>query len=96
MSNEIKANTDGERLIQLDGKVDKLDSKIDAVIDSLRQVVISFEKLETTRIGKLEDRISTLESWKNEFSGGYKFFIILSLILGTVSTILIIAKWITK
>jgi len=96
LSNEIKANTDGERLIQLDGKVDKLDGKVDVVIDSLKQVVISFEKLETTRISKLEDRITILERWKSEFSGGYRFFIILGLILSTVSTVLIIAKWVTK
>ena len=96
MSNEIKANTDGERLIQLDGKVDKLDGKVDTVIKALENAVLGFERLETTRISKLEQRINDLERWKNEFSGGYKFFIILSLILGTVSTVLIIAKWVTK
>jgi len=94
--NDIKANNDGERLVQLDGKVDKVDGKVDMVIDSLKQMVSNLEKLETTKISKLDDRLIKLESWKNEFSGGYKFFIILSLILGTVSTILIIAKWVTN
>lgn len=88
MAHQIEATTDGERIIQLDGKVDKLDTKMDGIIGQLERVVSSFEKLETTRITKMEERLIILEKWKSEFSGMYKLVGTISLLLGIAALII--------
>lgn len=87
MAEDIKATTDGEKIMQLDGKIDKLDNKIDNVCDSLDRVAQAIEKLETVRVTDHEMRISKLEKWQSEWGGVYKAVAVLALLLGIVANI---------
>lgn len=88
----LQPATDGEKIIQLDGKIDKLDGKIDTVCDSIDRVVKALENLELTRISDLEVRIASIEKWQSEWRGIYKALSLLALLLGITSLIISLTK----
>lgn len=92
----INASTDGEKIIQLDGKIDKLDGKIDDVCKSIEKVVIALENLELTKVTDLEKRVMILEKKESEREGAYKLMKSVVLILGLVVTLLTIKTLISK
>lgn len=83
----IVPETPGEKLITLDGKIDRLDNKVDYVVDSLERVVTALERLETTRLSDHEVRIMTIEKWISEWKGVHRSLLILSILLGIGSLI---------
>lgn len=84
---QLEAQTDGEKIIQLDGKIDKIDGKVDYVVESLERVIAAFEKLETTRLTDHENRITKIEKWVSEWAGAYKIIALAGLVLGAIATI---------
>lgn len=75
----MEAITDREVMIQLDSNIKQLR-------DSIEKFAKSLENLEETRIKELEIRVDKLEKWKNEWSGGLKILLIISVILSLIST----------
>lgn len=84
----ISANTDGERIVQLEGKIDVIDGKVTYVVESLERVLIAFEKLEEVRLADHEARIITIERWQSEFRGMWRLVSGIALLLGIASIIL--------
>ena len=78
----FEATTDGEKIMQLSGNIERLDTKIDNVCESLDRVVSALERLETTRLSDHEKRIAELERKENERSGAYKFIMFAITIIG--------------
>lgn len=84
----LAPTTDGEKIIQLDGKIDKLDGKIDTVCESIDRVVKVIENLELTRVNDHETRIAAIEKWQSEWRGVYRAISILALVGSVISIIL--------
>lgn len=81
----IEAATEGEKIIQLEGKIDMIDGKVTYVVESLERIIRALEALETTRLADHEQRIQKLERWWSEWRGVNKFGILVSLLLGIVA-----------
>lgn len=83
----IEVKTDREAMIELSGKIDNQNYKMDNLAEAMERFADALEKLEVTKFGSLEGRIDKLEKLANEWSGVYKFIGIAALILGAVSVI---------
>lgn len=79
---EIKATTDGEKIVQLSGQISNLDNKLVEVCKSIDRAATAIENLEKTRIADLEARLYKIEKWQSEWIGMYKLVSGISLILG--------------
>lgn len=73
----IDPETDREILITLDSKVDKL-------CESIERLAISLEKLETKKVNDLDDRMTKIEKWRNEWGGAYIILAIAALVTSLV------------
>ena len=85
MNEDMFPKTEGERYIYLAGKIDKLADAMDGLTKELQQQEIK-------RIEPLEARMTIIEKWKNEFSGAYKFVLLLSTVGTIVSLIMIFVR----
>jgi hypothetical protein len=87
---EIKAETDREIIIQMDGKINNLSENLEdfkvTFKDSIEDLVTALKDLETRRISEIEIRVANLEKWKSEFSGGYKLVAGIILLMGAIAT----------
>lgn len=83
----IEATTDGEKMIQLDGKIDLLNNNMENVFIQLDRVLKALEKLETTKVTDHEQRITKIERWQSEFSGVYKVVIFIAALLSSIAII---------
>lgn len=88
----IEATTDGEKMIQLDGKIDNLNDKIDNVCESLDRVVLALERLETTRVSDHELRLNKIEKWQSEWMGVSRFIAIAAAVISIISILYTMAK----
>lgn len=77
----FEATTDGEKIIQLDGKIDKLDSKVDITNENLERLLTAIERLETTRIKDVEQRVTNLEKVNSAWTGAFKLISIIGLVV---------------
>ncbi len=66
----FEAKTVDEKLIQIDGKMERIDMKMDIFVDGMKKIVASFEKLENTRIADMEKRLGVLEDESAQRKGG--------------------------
>ena len=89
----IEAKTDREILIDMDGRMELMSEKIDAFKDSLREIVVAFNKMETERINDHEKRIVLLEKAENEKIGAYKFLVGAAVVIGIAVSILTIKSF---
>lgn len=83
----LELKTDGEKMIHLEGKIDRIDDKIDGFGEKLERFIEALEKLEANRIQAMEGRLNKIEKWVSEWSGAYKLIAILGLILGIFASI---------
>lgn len=75
--------TDREWIIQVDGKVDRMCEAVERLAEAV-------EKFETTKYQELELRIQALEKKENERNGMYKLFMFMVVVLGAISTYILI------
>lgn len=81
----IEASTPGEKIIQLEGKIDVIDGKVTYVVESLERVLSAFEKLESVRLANHEERLIKIEKWQSEWKGVHRFISVAALVLGIIS-----------
>lgn len=86
----IDLQTDREILINMDGRIAIMDSKLDAFKDALQDIVNSFKELEAVQIADHEKRIKGLEKREDERNGIYKFIMFIIALLGAAWTWLLI------
>ena len=84
MSEETVPVTEGERYIYIVGKIGRLTDAIEGLTKEMQQQEIK-------RIEPLEVRMTVIETWKNEFSGAYKFILLL-VSLGTIISLILSLK----
>lgn len=86
----IEVKTDREAMIELSGKIDNQNYKMDNLAEAMERFADALEKLEVTKFGSLEGRVDKLEKLANEWSGGYKLLFIIGLILGLITSFILI------
>lgn len=82
---QLEPQTDREILIIVNAKVDQL-------CESIERFAANLEKLETTKVLKLEERVTKIEKWQSEWGGAYKVLAIIAMILSLVSAIKVFMK----
>lgn len=81
--------TDREFVIQMAGKIDRLNDNIERLSEVL-------EHMEIGRINPLENRVKDLESWRSEWKGSWRFVVAATMVLTFVLTILQIKESLGK
>jgi hypothetical protein len=94
MENDINPVTDREIMIALNGKVDKIDAKIDfqaaALTDALNRISDAVIGLEKGKVENHEVRIQKLEDKDHERDGSNKSFKAISVTIITIAAIIAI------
>lgn len=74
----MELRNEREILIQLSADVKHLTKTIE-------DFAVSLKELEMTRIGKIEDELADLKTWKLQVSAGWKVVVVIASLVGTAA-----------
>lgn len=92
----FEAKTVEEKLIQIDGKMERIDMKMDIFVEGMKKIVNSFEKLENTRITDIEERLGVLEDREAQRKGGISVLKAVVYIMAAINVFLVLKDYFKK